>query len=495
MKDFEIDWPTRDQVERDIKDLEKIRPLGHPEDHTYIGRFHPNGQLEATSFPIKSLFQFIDQRTNKGWVAQNFLRFRLTRLDGRTRFDLTNDQQMGDLLSSPQNVLSHIFQDDSLREKIRQIVFDAFGLYFVIDPLHGGQLRIRLSATAPAGDEQSLNQYARNFHQNATHIRQASDGVQAFVGIITAVLSGEYRGILVDEPEAFLHPPLARKLGKHLAAIAQKRGGFLLASTHSADFLIGCVQASKEVRVVRLEYSNRKSKGRFVDSVKLEKILRTPLLRSANVISALFHDGVVVTESDNDRAFYAEIYYRIAEQTAGMPSVLFINAQNKQTIADIIEPLREFGIPAAAIVDIDILKDGGKVWGHWLSAAKIPNTLHQGYSNQRDSIKKSFEEAGKDMKNDGGVNALPQTNRDAANELFDILDKYGIFVVRQGELESWLPFLGKRGYKTDWTVSTLDKLGSDPSSSAYVTPTAGDVWDFMNMIVSWIRDPSRKGVA
>jgi predicted ATPase len=44
----------------------------------------------------------------------------------------------------------------------------------------------------------------------------ASDGVQAFVGIVCAVLWGDYRAILIDEPEAFLHPPLARKLGRQL---------------------------------------------------------------------------------------------------------------------------------------------------------------------------------------------------------------------------------------------------------------------------------------
>lgn len=101
---------------------------------------------------------------------------------------------------------------------------------------------------------------------------------------------------------------------------------------------MGCLQASPNVRVVRLEYSQGKSKGKIVDSGVLTNLFKAPLLRSANVISALFHDGVVVTESDNDRAFYAEIYYRLAEQEKGFPSLLFVNAQNKQTIRDIIGP-------------------------------------------------------------------------------------------------------------------------------------------------------------
>jgi len=76
---------------------------------------------------------------------------------------------------------------------------------------------------------------------------------------------------------------------------------------------MGCVQATKEVRVVRLEYSEGKSRGRMVDPAQLEKLFKNPLMRSTNAISGLFYDGVVVTESDNDRAFYGEIYHRLQQ--------------------------------------------------------------------------------------------------------------------------------------------------------------------------------------
>jgi AAA domain, putative AbiEii toxin, Type IV TA system len=267
-------------------------------------------------------------------------------------------------------MLMHLFVDDPARKKVRDIVFDAFGVYFTIEQL-SPNLRIRLSATEPDESEQSWNEAARQFHGRALHIKEASDGVQAFVGILCAVLSGDYRAILIDEPEAFLHPPLARKLGYQLTTNL-KPGGTLMASTHSPDFLMGCLQASPNVRVVRLEYSKGKSRGKIVDPAVLTRLFKAPLLRSANVISALFHDGVVVTESDNDRAFYSEIYYRISEEVPGTPSILFINAQNKQTIRDIVGPLRTFGVPAAAISDIDILKDGGNTWTGWLGASQVP---------------------------------------------------------------------------------------------------------------------------
>jgi hypothetical protein len=158
-----------------------------------------------------------------------------------------------------------------------------------------------------------------------------------------------------------------------------------------------------------------------------------------------------------------------------------------------VGPLRAFGVPAAAIVDIDILKDGGDTWTGWLKSARVPELSHAALSQNRASIKNAFEMLGKDMKRDGGISALSNDASEAANSFFDSLEQYGIFVVRRGEMESWLPSLGAVGKKTDWTVSALEKLGSDPLSTSYVRPTEGDVWAFMRAIVRWIKNPARKG--
>jgi len=493
LKDYEINWPDYAKVQETFKRFEHLKPANMPVGQVTVGRLNPNGGWEANNFDESTLKNQLQNKTDKRWWLTQFDKWGVVRLDGRSRFNLTNDQHAGDILGTPNNVLAHLFQDDNSRSKVRALVHDAFKLYFVIDPTNLGQFRIRLSMQPPLADEQSLNDAARKYYRAATHIKDASDGVQAFTGIVTAIMSGEFHTILVDEPEAFLHPPLARKLGKNLAALAVERGGALMASTHSPDFLMGCIQASKDVRVVRLEYSNGKSRGKMVDPAQLEAFFKRPLMRSANVFSALFYDGVVVTESDNDRAFYSEVYSRLAETAVDLPSILFINAQNKQTIADIIGPLRQFGVPAAAISDIDIVKDGGATWIDWLKAAQVPTPLHLGYGQQRSAIKVCFDATGKNMKTDGGVEILPPAEKLAAEKLFDDLNEYGIFVVRRGELENWLPHLGVPGKKTDWTVAMLERFGSDPALATYVTPTADDVWAFLRSIIEWIRDPSRRG--
>jgi ABC-type polar amino acid transport system ATPase subunit len=491
LKDYEVKWLDEPEIEALLAKLSDEGVAN--EDQKIIGKINPNGGRETTRLNINAVRQFGKAKQDKHWWTTQFLKWGVLRLDGRSRFNLTNDQSAGDLLAPAQNILSHLFQNDTARKKVRELVKDAFSLFFVIDPTNLGNLRIRLSTDEPLADEQSLNDSARKYYKKAVHIKDASDGVQAFTGIVTAILSGEFHTILIDEPEAFLHPPLARKLGTNLATLAKERSSALLASTHSSDFLMGCVQASKDVRVVRLEYTNGKSQGRMVDPQELDRLFKNPLMRSTNAISGLFYDGVVVTESDNDRAFYAEIYHRLASSHKDYPSILFINAQNKQTIKNIIGPLRKFGVPAAAIPDIDIFKDGGKTWIDWLASAHIPEALHSGFATQRATIKSKFDTAGKDMKADGGVNTLEPKDKKAAEQLLETLAEYGVFVVPNGELEHWLAHLSVPGKKTEWTVAMLERLGSDPADPLYVKPTTGDVWSFIENIVGWVRNGTRKG--
>lgn len=87
-----------------------------------------------------------------------------------------------------------------------------------------------MSERAPSDnqEEQALDEKARSFHGAATEILELSDGVQAFSGILAAVLSANYKIVLVDEPEAFLAPALRRKLGSRLATLSQEREGTLI---------------------------------------------------------------------------------------------------------------------------------------------------------------------------------------------------------------------------------------------------------------------------
>jgi predicted ATPase len=127
------------------------------------------------------------------------------------------------------------FCDNDKRATVRRIVEEAFGLFFVIDPTNLGQLRIRLSDRAPVSEmqEKGIHDDAIKFHAAALLIENASDGVRAFTGIVTELYAGDPKILLVDEPEAFLHPALAQKLGYEISRAAINSDKRVFASTHS----------------------------------------------------------------------------------------------------------------------------------------------------------------------------------------------------------------------------------------------------------------------
>lgn len=489
LEEIKLKSPTIDELNVFFEKRTTNEPTRHP--HVVnLAKINSNGQISKVNIDTYHMSLFIKESRDDlaELFHKNYYNFLLLRLDGSTRFNLTLPQESNDLSEYPSSMLGSLFIDDTSRGIIRDIIADALGLYFVIDPTNMKQFRIKLANRPPvdSAEEQALDARAREFHQNAIDIRDLSDGVKAFTGIISSVYSGDFKVLLIDEPEAFLHPPLARKLGLRLAQIGPERGSTLFAATHSSDFILGCIQSGKEINIVRLTYQNNTSTAKVLPSSELKNLMRDPLLRSSGVLDSLFHETVIVTESDADRAFYQEINERLqVDNESGLKDALFLNAQNKQTIHRILGPLKKLGIKAAAIVDIDVIKEGGQVWSNLLEAAKVPSTLIQPLNLLRADVKGYFRETGKDMKRDDGINLLSGDERAACQSLFDQLALFGIFVIPNGELESWLSHLNVSGHGPTWLMGVFDKMGSDPESTAYIKPSNGDIWEFIRRIGEW----------
>ncbi|WP_460880518.1 ATP-dependent nuclease [Pontibacter rugosus] len=464
------------------------------EGHIILGNFQNRRQIPKRD--LKESFNKPNEGHYRQWFCEWFLQFNTLFLNGEGRMYLTHEQSAGNLQTPPENSLSALFRDDKKRSEVRRIILDAFNMYFVIDPTDLGKLKVKLSEEAPKSEleERGIHHEAVEFHKKAKSIQQLSDGVKAFTGIILEIISGDPMILLIDEPEAFLHPSLSFKLGKEVAISASEQKKNVFVSTHSSNFLMGCVQSGVPLNIVRLTYSQNIGTARLLPSNKLLTLMRNPLMRSTGVINGLFYEAVIVTESDADRAFYQEINDRLLKYFPkyGISNCLFINAQNKQTVHHIVKPLREIGIPAAAIVDIDILKEGGIVWANFLGCANVPEILSKSLGNTRNALKTKFIDLNLDMKRNGGVSSLPEEEKEVANNLFDQLNSYGLFVVRNGELESWLKDLDVSGHGPKWLIEIFEKMGENPDSSNYYKPNEGDVWKFISSIKSWITNPEKR---
>jgi hypothetical protein len=359
-------------------------------------------------------------------------------------------------------------------------------------------LRFRISAVAPRSnlEERGIHEEAVNFHRVALDIQLASDGVKAFTGMMLELIAGDPSIVLIDEPEAFLHPALSHKLGREIALASTNSGKRIFVSTHSSSFVMGCILSGAPVNIVRLTYRGGVATARVLQNSEILRLMRNPLLRSVGILSALFYEFVVVTESDADRAFYQEINERLLRYSPerGIPNCLFLNAQNKQTVRTILRPLRELGIATAGIVDVDILKDGGSDWTDFLRSGAVPAIEHRPLSDIRAAIRNRLDATNRNMKTEGGIDLLAGEEREAASNLFDKLNDYGLFVVRNGELEAWLKHLGATGHGPNWLIQIFEKLGENPEGSNYVKPGDGDVWEFIAHLRSWLMNPNRKGI-
>ena len=78
-------------------------------------------------------------------------------------------------------------------------------------PLHVGKSPDKSSYTIDRQDEYY------NIVSKLPKLQEQGDGMRSFASILLHTFTSDYSITLIDEPEAFLHPPQARVLGKMLA--------------------------------------------------------------------------------------------------------------------------------------------------------------------------------------------------------------------------------------------------------------------------------------
>jgi hypothetical protein len=505
IQDLDAEWPA--SVEEALQLLgQYVQPDPRPQVVRVMAPSVPGAGGGQEEFDAQAFSAVLDQPDEallpeglRGGRRRWTLRFFTALWTGRERFALASDQQLTDLQLPPQNHLQVLFRDDSLRARVRELIHSAFGLYFVLDPTQPGQLRMRLSRTPPPSPsvERGLDDRAIKFYSETLSLQEQSDGIQCYVGMIAALLSLPLRLILIDEPEAFLHPPLARRLGGAISEIARDRDARVVTATHSAEFLRGCVESPAPTSIVRLTYerSTGEATARSLSTSELRPLMTEPLLRSTRALEGLFHRAVVVGESDADRAFYDEINRRLAGAGRGVSEAQFVNAQNWSTEARVIGPLRRLGVPAAGVLDLDTLWNSKNEWRPLYRAVGLRDGDPTRLAFEADQASLARDPAERAACKSRGIGGLSKAKRPGMREFVVSLAEYGVFIVPVGELESWLPDLGvPASPKHEWIVRMMTNLGTDPEKPGYVRPGRGGVWRFVDSIERWVADPSRKGM-
>lgn len=114
---------------------------------------------------------------------------------------------------APQHPIHFLQRDDALEARLSEEFRKAFDAEIIIHRNAGNSVPIHVGKRPPIEEGQdrvSLGYVAEL--EKLPAIQTQGDGMRSFAGVLLSTAVGPHTILLIDEPEAFLHPPQARHL-------------------------------------------------------------------------------------------------------------------------------------------------------------------------------------------------------------------------------------------------------------------------------------------
>lgn len=454
-----------------------------------------NGQYSGYGYSIHS-----------GWIGhlrkntfsglEQLKSFFVKMLDTRERLYHCDPVSVIDRDEPKTHPLHYLANSSDLREKIDNSFYEAFGEHLQIERYSGRSnfLRIGNKVMRLAGENVTLDEDLDNATKvldTYPKLHEQGDGMVGFTGVLLSLLIDNYSVFLIDEPEAFLHPPQARILGTEIPELLGNRQAFL--STHSEHMLKGLLEVAQDrIKVVRITRRGNINNFSIIDNADISKIWKDTLLRQSNVLQGLFYDTVVVCESDSDCQFYSAIQNYIKEMRAKRDNSFFVYSSTKNRMKIIVEALRPLSVEYRVIADLDILREEKDVkslfescGGNWEDISDSYMFFSEALKDENNTINKeelkklciniidadgrdefdktslqaikqkiSLEHKWKTLK-DNGIKVLPKDAASVFAHIDDLLKKYKIFLVPCGELEG---FVDVSGHGPSWVANVMERF-------------------------------------
>lgn len=300
-------------------------------------------------------------------------------------------------------------------------------------------------------DNININQEIANRLNSEKLLDDQGDGLKSFVSTFMTLKQENLDVLLLDEPEAFLHPPLSHQLGEMIGDFNSDNRTIFVA-THSVEILKGILSKNNDVNVIRITRSgNQKNSIEVLNSETLETILKDPLLRVSIILEGVFCDHMVITESESDELIYQSIIEKVYPEVG----LSFVHGQNKQTLAKIAKLYKAIGIKYDIICDFDIIRKSDELRNYLTLTDLEENEIDRIVTNAdklRDivnnsvnlsdfnEVEKEFEQSKQrdEVYHKQGVRFFDDNLQKKINDTFDLLSKKHIHILRTGELETIL---------------------------------------------------------
>ncbi len=422
-------------------------------------------------------------KKNVDYFRKHFFKYFVVRLDVKTRLQFIKDTGYSIIFTSRigQNYLTRLYENKVDQKKLGDFVYEHFKWfpYLIKYPTHTGQM---IKILADRNFSSNVKRNNENLNSNTgLLLDDLGDGIQYFVSMLLTILTYPYRIILIDEPEIFLHPPISRSFGRWITRISKEKSVSIVIATHSPDFLLGCLETTKDITIIRLNYINHRGTATHLNAADLGQLANDPLLRSSDSLSSIFYDLAVVTEDEKDKVFYNEVNQELLLEDRGLRNSIFLNAHGKYQIHRLIRPLRKTGLPVAGIYDLDVIRAKNEddepqvrqMWKGIYSAINIHPELAESLESERKCIELAI------LENKMDVKKYARKYPDIISNITNKLKVYGIFIVPIGSLKDWTNIAKREewlGYALRWISNQTVKNDG--------------VWTFLDGVKEWCDNPT-----
>lgn len=458
---------------------------------------------------------YFDQSSDRHPVAPFFAK----RLTTESRLQDSNAAPAIALFQAPPSHPIHLLlMNPELSKEISDKFRHAFGKD--LTPFRAGgssfPLYVGNRPELPSGKDELCREFVEALQTSNVMLEKQGDGMRSFAAVVLHVLAARTHSIqFLDEPEAFLHPPQARLLGRYIAENRPEIKSQLFISTHSTDVLDGLVEGgSDKVRIVRLRREGDVNRVKELDNQKTKAVAKDTLARFSRVFDGIFFEHVVICEADADCMFYQSILNLRSISGDRRPDVLFVHTAGKNRMAKLADTLRSLDVPVSVIADIDILNDEGtfkelfqKLGGDWTAVNTHWKTVSEAVLKQRPPL--NAEQVASliadELKGIGGTGEFPEETERAIKEVFKtvapwsamkksgraalpagepikhfdalsrLCSKHGLWIVPVGEIEGFCRSIGSHGPRFVEKVLEERSLETD-SELKDARDFIGEIW-------------------
>jgi hypothetical protein len=439
-------------------------------------------------------FSMVDHWWNQGPPFGNLGPFFVMLADTQSRLLLAVSVDSIDTVTQvPSAPLHELFIDPDLETQLADAAERAFGTSLAVNRVAGSKTHLHVGSVDVPGPCDGTNKAYTKALAELPLVQDEGDGVRSYIGLLLAVTATQYPLVLVDEPEAFLHPPQASQLGRELATLRDEDTQLVVA-THSSHLLQGLLDTQgANVTVVRLTRDGSKNVASVLGREQLRTLWSDPILRYSALLDGLFHRGVVLCESDSDCRFYqATLEATLLRDGKPAHDLLFTHTGGKDRLPTAITALRAIKVDVQVIADFDVLARETLVkqlveglGGKWSEIERdwkvVSSAIKQlGSAPPMTAVRTELEQAlsaitdatltrdaaqqlrgivkledGWSRAKQGGLSALPQgAASESGKRLVSALGAMGLYVVPVGELERWAPSIA--GHGPQWTAGALE---------------------------------------